>query len=208
MKDLLILAADADIEATMDVLLTKRQPSLGIRGIDFRIVRHLKRDSECRKLAAETARSFTKRYRYVLVLFDKDRSGGEGKERQLIQCAVEEELGRAGWENRAKAIVIEPELETWVWSKSPHVEKVLGWNGGKGQIRKWLCEQDLWPDETKPPDPKLAMRRAMGKGNLSPKATTFKELAERVSLDRCEDTAFLEVRETLQGWFPAHGLGF
>ncbi len=91
----------------------------------------------------------------------------------------------------------------WVWSGSPHVGKVLGWNEGTGALRGWLCEHGLCPEgEAKPPDPKLALKRAMKEKNCSPTAATFKELAEKVSLRKCEDPAFLEVRETLQGWFP------
>ena len=152
------------------------------------------------------ARSFINDHECALVLFDKDGSGDEGVERLDIQIAVEEDLRRTGWEDRSKAIVIEPELETWVWSKSANVGRVLGWNEGTSALRKWLCEHGLWPDgEAKPPDPKLALKRAMKEENCSPKAATFKELAKMVSLKMCEDPAFQEVRETLQGWFPASG---
>ena len=204
MKDLFILAADTDIEATMRGLLTRRQLSLGIRSIEFTIVRHLRRDPGCRRQAAMTARRYVNNHEYALVLFDKDGSGDEGSDRQEIQIAVENDLRRAGWENKSKVIVIEPELEMWVWSESAHVGKVLGWNEGTGALREWLCEHGLWPEnEAKPPDPKLALERAMNEKNCGPTAVTFKELAEKVSLKKCEDAAFQEVRETLQGWFPA-----
>ena len=150
------------------------------------------------------ARRYVNSHEYALVLFDRHGSGDEGAERQDIQNAVEKELSRAGWENRSKAIVIDPELEMWVWSGSPHVGKVLGWDEGTGAQRAWLCKQNLWPDrEAKPPDPKSALKRAMRQKKRSPTAATFKELAELVSLKKCEDPAFLELRETLQGWFPA-----
>ncbi|MYA89911.1 MAG: hypothetical protein F4X97_15910 [Boseongicola sp. SB0662_bin_57] len=204
MKDLFVLAADADIEATMRDLLNRRRPALGIRDIKFTMIRHMHRDPGCRREAAKVASSYINDHECALVLFDKDGSGDEGTERQLIQNAVEEDLRRSGWENRSKAIVIEPELETWVWSASANVGKVLGWNEGTVELRKWLGEQGLWPDDNaKPPNPKSALERAMKRKNLSPNALTFKALAERVSLQNCQDPAFLEVRETLQGWFPA-----
>lgn len=139
-----------------------------------------------------------------MVLFDKDGCGDEGSDRQDIQNAVEESLSQAGWENRSKAIVIEPELEMWVWSESVNVGKVLGWDEGTGALREWLCEHDLWPgDEAKPPDPKLALSRAMRQKNCSPTALTFEDLARKVSLLKCEDPAFREMRDTLRTRFPA-----
>ncbi len=141
------------------------------------------RDPGCRREAARTASSYIDDHEYALVLFDKAGSGDEVTERQAIQKAVEQDLWRAGWANRSKAIVIEPELEMWAWSESPYVGKVLGWIEGTGALREWLCEKDLWPDdEAKPPDPKLALRRAMRQKNRSPTAVTFKDLAEKVNL--------------------------
>ncbi len=42
----------------------------------------------------------------------------------------------------------------------------------------------------------------MRQKNRSPTAVTFRSLAERASLHNRTDPAFLELRETLQGWFP------
>lgn len=204
MKDLWILVADIDTGATMRGLLTQRQAALGIRGIEFTISKHPQRDPGCRRRAGSFARAFVNDHNYALVLFDKVGSGDERAERQRIQNAVEGDLRRNGWENRSKAIVIEPELETWVWSTSANVGKVLGWNEGTGVLRDWLREHHLWPDdEAKPPDPKLALKRAMRVKNRSPTAATFMTLAGKVGLGKCKDPAFREVRETLQGWFPA-----
>ncbi len=209
MKDLWILVADADIEATMRCLLTRRQAALGIRSIEFTIMRHLRRDPGCRRQAVSSARRYVNDHNYALVVFDRIGSGDEQTQRQRIQEAVEGDLHRNGWENRSKAIVIEPELETWVWSTSAHVGKTLGWNEGTGALRDWLGRHHLWPDdEAKPPDPKSALKRAMRERNLRPGAATFEALARKVGLRACEDPAFREMRETLQGWFPvsqAHG---
>ena len=198
----------------MRTLLTQRQAALGIRSVEFTIMRHLRRDPGCRREAGSTARRYLNDHNYALVLFDKMGSGDEGAERQRIQSAVEGDLRRNGWNDRSKAIVIEPELETWVWSASANVGKVLGWNEGTGVLRDWLREHHLWPDgEAKPPDPKSALQQAMREKNRSPRAATFQALARKVGLGACKDPAFREVRETLRGWFPAsqshsrHNLG-
>ena len=53
MTDLFVLTADADMYAAMNQLLTNRQPSLGIRPIDFTVASYFKRDAGCRAHAAE-----------------------------------------------------------------------------------------------------------------------------------------------------------
>ena len=204
MKDLWILVADADIEATMQGLLTQRQAALGIRDVKFTIMRHQQRDPGCRRQAGSAARSYASDHHHALVVFDKAGSGDEGADRQHIQEAVEEDLRCNGWENRSKAIVIEPELEIWVWSTSPHVGTILGWNEGIEELRGWLHKHQLWPvDKAKPPDPKSALRQAMREQNGRPRAATFMNLARSVGLNTCNDPAFRELRNTLRRWFPA-----
>lgn len=203
MKDLWILVADADIEATVSTLLDQRRPALGIREVSYTIIRHLRHDPGCRLEAVSTARSYLNDHKHALVVFDKHGSGDEKAEREHIQHAVEADMRRNGWENRSKAIVIEPELEAWVWSTSTNVGKVLGWNEGTGALRDWLRERKLWPDgTTKPPDPKTAMERAMQAKKSGPTAATFRKLAKGVAFRRCKDPAFREMCATLQEWFP------
>ena len=64
--------------------------------------------------------------------------------REEIQEEVEIGLTRNGWEGRSKAIVIDPELEVWVWSRSPIVAEVLGWDTDIEALRRWLESEDLW----------------------------------------------------------------
>ena len=100
--------------------------------------------------------------------------------------------------------MIDPELETWVWNGSNHVPKVLGWPDGYQQLKKWLVAEELWPlDCDKPPDPKQAMQAAMRKGKRSISAALFGQLARSTTLRHCEDSAFTELKGTLQRWFPA-----
>ena len=203
-KDLWVLVADAHMAATVSTLLDERWKSLGIRKITYTIMKHLDHDPGCRRKAASTARSFIKTHSRALVVFDKHGSGDDESEREQIQYAVEEDLRKNGWDNRSKAIVIDPELEAWVWSTSEHVGKVLGWSEGTSVLRNWLHEHGLWPEEaTKPPDPKSAMEQAMRKKQRPRTAVTFRQLAMLVGFKRCEDPAFREMRATLQEWFPA-----
>ena len=56
---------------------------------------------------------------------------------------MEERLAANGWNDRAKAIVVDPELESWVWADSRVVEDVLGWPGHAEDLRSWLCSNEF-----------------------------------------------------------------
>lgn len=123
--------------------------------------------------------------------------------RETIEQRVEQRLGSSGWNKRARAIVLDPEFECWVWSDSPEVDHCLGWSSRQPDLRTWLKEQDLWPaDALKPQDPKKAFLRALREVGKSRSSTIFETLGQRVSLARCSDPAFNKLRETLQDWFP------
>ena len=201
-KDLLVLVADLDIEQAIRGLLG-RSRALNITEVDFEVRRHPGRDSGCRSGAVEFLRSFLHSYRYALVVFDLYGSGNI-LDRKEIRYQVEDGLSRNGWDDRARAIIIEPELEAWVWTASQEVPEVLGWDGSYASLRDWLHEQGLWPEENgKPPDPKAAMKRTMYELRSKLSSRKFYELATKVSLvHHCQDPAFNELQTTLRAWFP------
>ena len=203
-RDLLVLVADLDTEQAVLGLLN-RSRSLGIASLDFETRRHPGRDSGCRLGAAEYLRSFLHRYHHALVLFDLHGSGSL-QSRENTRQEVQEKLNRNGWETRARVIVIEPELESWVWTPSPIVPEVLGWKGSYSELKSWLSEKGFWPDGTpKPPDPKAALEHTLYKVRSRRSARRFFDLASRVSLTGCRDPAFNELRATLRSWFPSDG---
>ena len=202
---LVVLVPDADIEQCVRGLLT-RTDSLGIAPVEFEVTRHANRDNGCRAQAAQHLQPFLKSYRYGLVVFDRDGCGSR-LSRVQIQQEVELDLTRNGWRDRSKAIVIDPEIEVWVWSESPEVARVLGWGSDFRALRAWLTSRRLWlPEQQKPQDPKNAMRRAMegagirGKARRSP--SKFHDMAAAVDFTDCGDPAFVELRRTLLEWFP------
>jgi hypothetical protein len=98
--------------------------------------------------------------------------------------------------------VIQPELEAWVWSSSPHVESVLGWQNSSSRIRQWLEQNKLWPaNSSKPQNPKDCLVRVLRETRVPRSAALYGELAENVSLSKCADPAFMALRTTLQRWF-------
>lgn len=203
-KDLIVLVADGHIEATLRGIV-EHPEKLDIRHVSFDIQLSEESDSGCRQRAADTLRRFHNQYRYALVVFDHQGCGAEKQSREDIQTEVMAQLERNGWQGaRAQVIVIEPELEAWVWSRSPRVPEILGWKGGYKTLKSWLEDEGCWqPTAPKPHDPKRAMRRAIrksGKAKRSP--PTFARLAAEVSFRNCQDPAFNDLKETLKRWFP------
>lgn len=200
-RDLFVLTADADMSATMQGLL-RRATDLGIRSIDFTVERHLNRDPGCRLRASHWLRPHIQDYSYALVLLDRHGCGSPAS-REQIQADVEQDLRRNGWLDRSKAIVIDPELEAWVWSSTNSAATVLGWNAHV-ELRRWLATRGFWPPRTaKPPAPKNAMKSVLEFKRIRNSSTIFEDLASAVELDMCVDPAFSELKETLSTWFPA-----
>lgn len=200
-RDLHVLVADGDMYQTLEGVLS-RPESLGVRPINYTIDQHVDHDPGCRAACASHLRSLLETHEHALVVFDQDGCGREGLPREAIQAEVEADLRRSGWEDRAKAVVIDPELEAWVWGPSAEVARMLHWPSYR-ELKSWLEGRELWPpDAAKPPDPKAAMRAALREKRIRASATVFRGLADTVSLRHCQCPAFGELTKTLIRWFP------
>lgn len=202
-QDLVILTADRSTEFVVSGIIGRGR-SLGIRPVTFRCFNHPEKDPGCCLAGHDFLRPFANHFRHALVIFDREGCGQEGQVREDLETQVAERLFRAGWEGRAQAVVIDPELEMWVWSDSPHVDRVLGWHDRQPELRAWLMEQGFLDRQgTKPARPKEAFQAALRyvRKPLSP--SLFSALAEKVGLGRCTDPSFLKLKELLQTWFPA-----
>ena len=196
-----MLVADQDMVETLEALL-ERPMSLGIRPIQHVVDKHLQHDPGCRTDASESLRHHLNHYRRALVVLDKHGCGRENASREDIQREIERNLAANGWSDRAKAVVIDPELEAWVWTGSPNVARVLGWPRGYEHLKAWLVRRGQWLDgSAKPPCPKAAMEAVLRETGVPRSAALFGEMARRVTLHRCQCPAFAELRSTLQRWF-------
>jgi hypothetical protein len=201
--DLVVLAADNQMQETVRGILS-RPKALSISSISFAVFSHPNKDPGCRKKAHEFLRGLRSDYRRGLVLFDYDGCGASHTSSpEEIASNVETRLRQSGWEDNARCIVIDPELEVWVWSDSQEVDRCLGWENASPPLRAWLQNRGYWPaDASKPPAPKNAMEEALRKARLPHSSSIFRELGESVSLRGCEDHAFQRFRQILQEWFP------
>jgi hypothetical protein len=201
MKDLLVLVPDKNTEATVQGLLSCPQ-KMRIRPLITDIFRHPQLDSGCYLNGVEFLSAFAQQYQYGLLIFDFEGSGAEKQAIDEVEKKLEKQLCQSGWDDRVAVIIIRPELENWVWSDSPHVDNELGWAGKNPSLRKWLEEKGfLVENSIKPTRPKEAMEAALWAVRKARSSSIYKELATKVSFNRCTDTAFLKLKTTLQNWF-------
>lgn len=202
-KDLVVLVADHNIEQALIGLFT-RSEALGIRSIDVDISVHPQHDPGCATRGVQFLSNFSQQYLHGLLVFDRQGSGMEQKQPQEMQNELNREFEDSAWGKRARAIVLDPELEAWVWSDSPHVAVVAGWKNQRPPLRRWLIGQGyLQEGATKPAQPKEALEAALHTVRKPRSASLYRQLAERVSLRRCNDPSFLELKTILTAWFPA-----
>ena len=202
MKDLVCVVADKQIKATIEELL-RRPLSLGIRPIEAEFLLHPHHDPGCYARPADLLRGYRQAAEHGLIVLDHAWDGVPVTSGVELEVLIAEKLDQAGMADWAVPVVIEPELEAWVFSASPYVPDLLGWKGPWPAFRKALEERNLWtaPD-AKPADPKAAIEYVLGRTGKSRSASLFRRLARKVNTAGCQDRAFLRLKELLQAWFP------
>ena len=199
---MIVLAADKDMAQALRGLLD-RPEALGTRRIEADLRVEEQHDPGCAQRGVTFLSIFSRQYRHGLLLFDHFGSGKERIPPLALQETLNMEFSRTGWENRARAVVLEPELEAWVWGASPHVAEIAGWKNGNSKLRQWLREEGwLKSGKIEPERPALAFKAALREAKKSRSSYLYYQLAQKVSLARCEDRAFQELKEILRGWFP------
>lgn len=200
MKDLIVLVADKNMEFAVKGIL-QRTSSLKVREISYDIKVHNHRDPGIYKTAHDFLRIFINKYSYALIMLDKEGCGCDEDSTRIAEN-IQSKLNSSGWKDRSKVIVLDPELEIWVWSDSPEVAVCIGWNNS--ELRDWLqAEGHILPNAHKPKNPKLAFENALKIKRKPRSSSIYGKLAERVSLERCIDKAFQTFKNTLQNWFSA-----
>ena len=203
MADIRILAADRDIESTITELFSTRCSDLEIRQVEFEVRTHESHDAGCRTTAHNILRPFARTDKHCIVIFDKEGCGTEHLPREHIESEVENLLKINGWgEDRAACIVIDPEVESWIWAADSRVSEVLGWGSDFTVLSNWLVSKSLLAaGQLKPADPKTAYLQAISKSRIRRSPLRFKQLASMVDFRHCTDPAFHKLITTLQGWF-------
>jgi hypothetical protein len=199
--DLVVLVADGHAKAAIRGLMDRRE-SLGIRRVGFEAYVHPHHDSGVCREAEQFLRVFLRSHRFALAILDHHGCGYDTAP-ENVESDLQERLNANGWEGRSAVVVIAPELEVWVWSHSPNITRPLGWSS-HAELMEFLRTEQLWPEgAAKPPSPQQALDAVLAKAKQPRSSTLFEQLAQTVSLQHCQDRAFLRLCDTLRAWFPA-----
>lgn len=140
MKDLVIIVADKNTQFALKGALN-RPESLGIRPVEFEIRVHPGRDGGVRKSGPEMLALDCRRFQHGLLVLDIEGCGSELPNATALEAQLNHRL-EAKWAGNGKAIVIEPEVDVWVWGSDNAVETIIDWPTGQG-IRDWLRSRNF-----------------------------------------------------------------
>ena len=207
MIDLVCVVADKQMEAAISGLLD-RPSALGIRRIEKKILRHPGHDPGCYTNPTDILRGYRQSAEHALIILDHAWDGVPSQSGTDLEARIAEKFERQGMADWAIPIVIDPELEAWVFSGSPYVDRIVGWQNRNPDLREALERQGFWrPGKPKPADPKAALAWALREARKPRDSSIYRELARKVSIRRCQDRAFQRLKNLLQNWFPPNSSG-
>jgi hypothetical protein len=199
MKDLVVMVADKNAQFALRGALN-RPEALGIRRIQFEFRVHPGRDGGARKSGPEMLALERGRFKHGLLVMDFEGSGTSCDNAEELEAELDARL-QPHWTDRAKAIVIEPEVDAWMWGSNNALRESFRWEGRR-RIRDWLRDQGYqFSDQEKPERPKEALEAVLRYCKLPRSSALYQEIASKLSLPRCVDPAFQRLRSQLIRWF-------
>ena len=201
MQDLVVLVADKNMQFALQGALARPQ-ALGVRPFTFEFRSHMGRDGGVRTTGADVLAREATRFRHALMLLDFEGCGQEEDAPLVIEAQLDQKLQMV-WNASAKAIVISPEVDAWLWGNDAVLRDALHWPQD-GSIRDWLRGKGFaFNADEKPVRPKEALD-AMRSVHKQPRSSAmYEKVTKRISLQNCTDAAFIRLRAQLQAWFPA-----
>lgn len=199
-KDLLLLVPDKNTQFALRGALP-RSESLGIRPITFDFLVHSGRDGGVRTTGPALAALKRSQLRHMLMIFDHEGSGAEDTSASKLTAELECQLAER-WDGDAHVIVIEPEVDVWLWGSDNLLSQLLKW-GATDSIREWLRKRNFEFDSNdKPVRPKEAFEALREVHGMPRSSSLYEKIGTQLSLPRCKDPAFVRLNKILQYWFP------
>lgn len=207
-RELIILVADGTMAAVLRAFFERQfHHALDCTSFDFNptsdiVYDPLNTDGGVHRRCHDILRRYLNTHRRALVVLDQQF--GAERPADEVRGDIEQRLSANGWNERAAAVVIDPELEVLLWQDNPNVERALRHTGPS--LRQLLAQDGRWPlDAAKPSAPKEVMQALMRANRAGAPMVVYSQIARAVSTAGCVDPAFRRVRDTLRAWFPVEG---
>jgi hypothetical protein len=208
MRDCVFLVADKNMQATFEGFLTREKfcRSLGCGDFAFDADEDLRvaagdNDPGLYTRGHELLRPFRATHRHAIVVLDAEWEGAP--KATIIAQNMSQNIQATGWEKpNFRVIVIDPELENWIWQRSEHVAQGLGFESNADMAEDGDFQKN-WPQgQDKPDAPKELLETILRKKRIPRSSSLYKRITSCVSARACRDSAFLELKKTLKVWFP------
>jgi hypothetical protein len=201
-RDIFFLLADGGMEYVVRGFLGREQfhRSLGCAkfsfdpDLDIRVAST--KDPGVYGTAHELLQLYEHSHQRAVVIVDADWAGSPGA------AAIRERISQrlSGRWREFAVIVIEPELEAWIMNDSPHLARIFRC---PNDFRQILQRAGHWPeDAAKPPRPEEALEYLRKRHKIRAFNADFGKLAAAMSVRRCQDASFTQLRDHLCAWFP------
>lgn len=237
MKPLLIFAADSECAATLRGFFERprfhaslRCGPIELNGVNFNpeqdIRIHPAHDPGVWTDPHTVLQAERNNFQYALIILDAAWVGAPPAA-QIVSDIEGLVRTRAYWERpRFEVILIQPELEAWIWQRNPHVAEAFEFSGSDAELWRFLEAQALrldndrkkhrfipadplarlppaWPQVApKPENPKGLVEALSHHCRSGPASGIFNEISSTISVRGCQDLAFLRLRDALRRWFP------
>jgi hypothetical protein len=236
MKPLLILTADNECVATLRGFFERKDfhKSLGcgpiqLAGVTFDVEKDIRvhPGHDCGVWSDPQMVLFAERKNYAKALIILDEAWeGAPKAENLVSDIEKRAQAEGQWErDRFEVVLIQPELEAWIWQRNIHVAEAFEFPGSDGGLWELLTVQSLaldkrtkkhlfvnldplndvaaWPkNEAKPKNPKGVVEAVSAHCQSGPASGVFNEISAKVGVKHCVDGSFHKLRDALRGWFP------
>jgi hypothetical protein len=198
-SDLIVLVPDKNTQYALQGGLHRPQ-AMGIRPLTVEFLMHSGRDGGVRTTGPELLRLERRSFRHAILMFDHEGSGADAQSVAALELELDQRL-RKDWGEDAKAIVIQPEVDIWMWGAENVLREVCNWQDGPGP-REWLISNGfVFSEKHKPARPKEALQAVCRQARIPRSSALYEQLAGRLSLERCTDPAYLRLRAQLRAWF-------
>lgn len=209
MRDCVFLLADSNMKGSFEGFFSRDSfhLSLACGSFDFDstqdiIVAAGDNDPGLYTRGHELLRTYQKTHRHAIVVIDAEWDGSPGA--SSIRDNMINNIRKTGWlEESFRVIVIDPELEVWIWQQNEHVAEGLGYSSFE-DLMSDTTVRTAWPQgQPKPVNPKETLEAALKKKRIPRSSAIYKQITGCVTVRNCQDAAFQEMLEALRAWFPA-----